>query len=160
MNIIGIDPGLNCTGWGIISLNGKKICYLDSGKITTQINLPIEKRLNALHSGLILVYDKYKPVEAAIEETFINKNPQSSLNLCQARGALLLSLSILGVSKVSHYSANNIKKSITGNGHANKDQMMKIILMSIQSLDKKNLTHDESDAIAAALCHTYTSIVF
>ncbi|MBQ4874579.1 MAG: crossover junction endodeoxyribonuclease RuvC [Rickettsiaceae bacterium H1] len=154
MKIIGIDPGLNCTGWGIIQVENNKVRYMDSGKIKTYSKTAIDKRLYRLHQELLTVLERHKPESAAIEETFVNKNPKSSLSLCQARGALLLTLSIAGIANISLYPANHIKKAITGNGHAEKHQIIKTVEYIIKEV-KGKITHDIADALAIALCHYY-----
>ena len=153
MRIIGVDPGLNCTGWAIIQIENKKIDYIDGGKINTSSKEPIEKRLYKLHKELLSTLKQHKPDSAAIEEIFVNKSPRSSLNLCHARGALLLTLSTSGIENIGHYQPNHIKKSITGNGHAQKHQMIKMVQFIIKTFEKIN--HNVADAISIAICHFY-----
>lgn len=155
VKIIGIDPGLGCTGWGIISKAGKQLAYVDSGKIKTNSSQQLSQRLHSLHQELSCVLELHRPNLAAIEETFVNKNPRSSLSLCHARGALLLTLTIFNIKNIYHYSANHIKKTVTGNGHAEKHQMINVIKYSLKDIKEKEFSHDIADALAVALCHAY-----
>lgn len=152
--IIGIDPGLNSTGWAIVQIKEtRRINYLNSGEIKTNTKQALDKRLYTLYKGLHGILTTHKPDIAAVEETFVNKNPRSSLHLCHARGAILLTLSISDVSNIYEYTPTHIKKSITGDGHADKKQMSKMLEHTIK--DISNITHDATDAIAIALCHAY-----
>ncbi len=150
MKIIGIDPGLSCTGWGVIEKQNGKIHYIDSGHICTNSKNNVSQRLYVLHRELTTQLQEYKADVAAIEETFINNNPKSSLSLSHARGALLLTLAISGIVNINHYSANYIKKSVTGNGHANKEQVMEMVKLSIKK--RGEINHNSADGLAAALC--------
>lgn len=148
--IIGIDPALTKAGWGIIEVKGNSFKYIASGLIKTDAGTDLSKRLHFLHQELIAAITFYKPSEAAVEETFVNMNPASSLKLGQARGSLILTLGICSI-PVFEYSTTAIKKSVVGVGRAEKQQiqaMMKILLPT-----NKAKTEDEADALAAAICH-------
>lgn len=152
MKIIGIDPGLNTTGWAVLEKKNRSIYYLDSGKITTSNKQNMLARLGKINEELGSILLSYQPEFGAIEEIFVNKNPRSSLKLCHARGAILLTLSLYGVSNVSEYAPNYIKKNITGNGHATKEQVLILMQRMIKGL--ATINHDIADAIAICFCHT------
>lgn len=153
MKILGVDPGLIKTGWGIIQVgNANSISYIASGTIYTDVKRPLNERLQMLHDGLSQVINLHQPNESAIEETFLNKNPMSSLKLGHARGSLILTMGLSGLN-LSEYSATKIKKTVTGVGRADKNQvgvMVKFILPKAQPK-----TEDEADALAVAICHSY-----
>ena len=154
--ILGIDPGLLNTGWGIIESNGNNISYIASGHISTDKKLPLSQRLMQINQGLAAVLDFYQLDEAALEETFVNKNALSSLKLGHARGAAMMTISLAGLN-VSEYSATRVKKSITGVGRAEKEQMMMMIKVLLPASNVK--IHDEADALAVAICHAnYASL--
>lgn len=152
VRILGIDPGLQKTGWGVIESEGNSLRYVDSGLIRTNAKDALYLRLAHLHHGLVSVVDEYSPDESAIEETFVNKNPASALKLGQARGALLTVPAIKGLS-VDEYGANKVKKSIVGSGHAAKQQvgmMIKVLLPACGTISE-----DEADALAVAITHAH-----
>ncbi len=153
MKILGIDPALTCLGWGIIELNSPKIEYIDSGLVKTTPKELMWHRLSTISSTIEMIIDLHKPDAIAMEETFVNKNPTSSLKLGYVRGALMASI---GKTKLPYFEflPNKIKKTIVGVGHAEKDQvkhMVKIIISGIA----KDISFDESDALAIA----YTCLV-
>ena len=150
--ILGIDPGLQKTGWGIIESHGNTLKYVSSGLIRTESKQSLSFRLAQLHQGLIAVIDEFKPHECAIEETFVNQNPASALKLGQARGALLTVPSLKGLD-VAEYAANKIKKSIVGTGHATKDQMGMMVKTLLPACG--TLKEDEADALAVAITHAH-----
>jgi len=150
--ILGIDPGLRKTGWGIIEERNGKLCFVASGLITPAADLPLANRLHALYQGVTEVVTAYTPDSTAIEETFVNKNPLSSLKLGHARGALMLSLSIAGLSP-SEYPATLVKKSISGAGRAEKGQVQRMIQYLLPAAGIKS--EDEADALAVAICHLH-----
>lgn len=152
MRILGIDPGLQKTGWGVINTIDNRLQYVSSGLIRTNAKEPLSKRLAMLHHGLIAVIEEWHPIEAAIEETFVNKNPASALKLGQARGALLTVPALKGL-HVDEYGANKIKKSITGTGHAAKQQMGMMIKTLLPTCG--TITEDEADALAVAMTHAH-----
>ncbi|WP_253299864.1 crossover junction endodeoxyribonuclease RuvC [Wolbachia endosymbiont of Chironomus riparius] len=151
IKIIGLDPGIVKTGWAIITLNEKNsIELLSSGTISTYNNQDIGERLHVIFAQLTEVLSLYSPNEAAVEKIFINKNPKSSLTLGYARGVTILALKIEKIS-INEYDANYIKKSITGNGHANKNQVIFMVKQIVKNVDVK--CHHVADALATAICH-------
>ena len=148
--IIGIDPGLRRTGWGIIESDGVRLGYVASGCITSTADEDLAFRLRELYEGLTSVIASFKPFEAAVEETFVNENPRSTLKLGQARGMALLAPAMQGL-KVAEYPANLIKKTVVGAGHADKNQIQVMIgyLLPKAKFDSA----DEADALAIAICH-------
>ncbi len=156
MFILGIDPALQKTGWGVIESKGSSIKFIDSGLIKTNAKDSMAQRLAVLHHGLIAVIDKWKPCEAAIEETFVNKNPASALKLGQARGVLLCVPALKGLS-VDEYSANKVKKSVVGSGHAAKQQVGMMVKTLLPSCGE--ISEDEADALAVAITHAHYRVL-
>ena len=152
MRILGIDPGLQKTGWGIVESSGNSLHYVASGLIRPNTKGVMSERLATLYRELIAVIEEYEPEEAAIEETLVNRNPASALKLGQARGVLLMIPSIKGLS-VAEYSANKVKKSIVGNGHAAKEQMGMMVMTLLSACG--TLSEDEADALAVAITHAH-----
>lgn len=152
MKILGIDPGLQKTGWGIVDVQGHKLVFVAAGLIKTNAALPMYARLAMLDDGLHKTIALYAPDQAAIEETFMNNNARSALKLGQARGALILSAAQTGLT-VSEYAANLVKKSIVGTGHADKNQMGMMISTLLPKAGK--VSEDEADALAVAICHAH-----
>ena len=152
MLLLGIDPGLQKTGWGVISSEGNSLQYIASGLIKTDAKTPLSQRLAQLHHGIIAVIEQHKPAEVAIEETFVNKNPASALKLGQARGALLTVPALKGLS-VDEYAPNKIKKSVVGTGHAAKEQMGMMIRTLLPACG--SISEDEADALAVAITHAH-----
>lgn len=151
--IIGIDPGLRHTGWGIIRQEDNRLSYIAAGRINPAANLPMAERLGQLSKELHIIIKEYQPDESSIEETFVNKkNAASALKLGQARGAAMLTLAQAGLS-VGEYAANRVKQSVTGYGHADKTQITNMIGMLLPGSGK--LTADAADALAIALCHAH-----
>ncbi|MCB1784289.1 MAG: crossover junction endodeoxyribonuclease RuvC [Alphaproteobacteria bacterium] len=152
MRILGIDPGLQKTGWGIIESQGHSLKYMACGLLRTDAAAPLAERLASLHKQMTAVIEEWKPETAAVEETFVNKNPASALKLGQARGVLLAIPALHGLS-VSEYAANKIKKSLTGTGHAAKEQIGMMIRTLLPTCGQ--IGPDEADALAAAICHAH-----
>lgn len=150
MRIIGIDPGLTKTGIGIIDANNNSIKFVVSKTIYSSPSETLATRLKHFHDSLGEIVRAYEPQESAIEETFLNKNPVSSLKLGHARGALILSLSTHGL-KVFEYSSTAVKKAIVGFGRAEKEQVQMMVKIILKSDSFKN--DDEADALAVAICH-------
>jgi crossover junction endodeoxyribonuclease RuvC len=150
IRIIGIDPGLRITGWGIIESRGADIAYVGSGSIRSDDRKPIAARLRELHDGLAAIIIEYGPSEAAVEETFVNRDPQSALKLGQARAIALVVPALAGLT-VAEYAANLVKKTLTGTGHAGKPQ---IAMMAGMLLNGSGFpSGDAADAIAVAITH-------
>ena len=153
MRIIGLDPGLRHTGWGVIDKNGSNLSFVAAGVISPDTDKELPERLSELHLALKQIISEYQPETAAVEETFVNKNPSSTLKLGQARGIVLMTPASFGL-PVSSYTPNQIKKMIVGVGHAEKDQvdmMMRKLLPTVP----KNIPADASDALGIALCHIF-----
>lgn len=152
MRVIGIDPGLRTTGWGIIEAEGQSIRHIANGQITTVTADPLATRLTQLYDGLQAIFTDYAPQFSAIEETFLNSNPQSTLKLGHARGVLMLVPSLAGV-PVAEYSPNHIKKSVVGKGKAQKEQVRAMIQYLLPGVELAGM--DASDALAVAICHAH-----
>jgi crossover junction endodeoxyribonuclease RuvC len=150
MKIIGIDPGLTKTGVGIIEVKNNNFFFIAAQTIYSRASDPFVARLHHFHTMLVKIIKTYQPDEAAIEETFLNKNPVSSLKLGHARGALILSLGLCGL-KVAEYSTTAVKKAVVGLGRAEKTQIQMMIKILLPQGDFK--TEDEADALAVAICH-------
>lgn len=150
MRIIGIDPGLRCTGWGIVSSEGTRLVFVACGTIESDSGLTLAERLRQLHAGLDSVLQEHAPDEAAVEETFINRDPQSALKLGQARGIALVVPALRGLS-VDEYAANLVKKTVVGVGHADKRQVQAMIRVLLPKANTKSA--DAADALAVAICH-------
>ena len=133
--IIGIDPALTKAGWGVIDVKGNSFKFVASGLIKTDANLELSKRLFHLHQELLLAIQLYKQEQAAIEETFINMNPTSSLKLGHARGALMLTLGLCSL-PVFEYSTTSIKKTVVGVGRAEKGQIQAMIKILLPILER------------------------
>jgi crossover junction endodeoxyribonuclease RuvC len=154
MKIIGIDPGLTKTGVGIIEVKNNNLFFVASETIYSKPTEPLVTRLAHFHNSLTQIIKTHDLFEAAIEETFVNVNPVSSLKLGHARGALILSLGLCGL-KVSEYSATAVKKAIVGVGRAEKAQIQMMVKVLLPKANFK--TEDEADALAIAICHSSNS---
>jgi len=152
MKILGLDPGLRHTGWGIIEKNGNHLKYIADGVVHSDEKLSLAQRLAQLHEGIKDVIQTYRPDEAAIEETFVNKNPHSTLKLGQARGAVILAPAQDNI-PVTEYAPNLIKKTIVGTGHAAKNQMGMMIGILLPGCKPKS--EDSADALATAITHAH-----
>lgn len=150
MIIIGIDPGLIKTGWGVIRKIDNQIKYIASGTIKTDAKLPLSERLLNIYNKVDELMKLYKPNQFAIEETFVNNNPISSLKLGHARGVAILAASLNNV-PVFEYSPNLVKKTVTGAGKAEKQQMVAMVRYIFPGIDLK--TEDEADSLCIAVCH-------
>lgn len=150
IRIIGIDPGLRRTGWGIIETDGVRLSYVASGGVTSDAKDDLAYRLRALFEGVTSVIATWKPVEAAVEETFVNDNPRQALKLGQARGMAMLAPAMRGMA-IAEYAPNVIKKTVVGAGHAEKNQVQAMIGFLLPKA--KFETADEADALAIAICH-------
>ena len=152
--ILGVDPGLQRTGWGLVKKDGSRLIYVDSGTLTTDPKLPLAKRLLQLHDTLLEIITHHKPGSSAIEETFVNVNPASTLKLGQARGALLMTLSLAGLD-VHEYAATQIKKTVVGVGRADKAQVQAMVELLLPASKGKTKGPDAADALAIAICHAH-----
>ena len=156
MRVIGIDPGLVRTGWGVVDVNGNQLRFVACGTITPDTKMPLAERLSILHGQLSAAIGTHTPQQAAIEETFVSMNGASTLKLGQARGALMLTLSLAGL-PVSEYAATLVKKSIVGVGRAEKSQVSMMVQTLLPGCGKHGA--DAMDALAVAICHANHSSV-
>jgi crossover junction endodeoxyribonuclease RuvC len=152
MILLGLDPGLRRTGWGVISADGNRLRHLANGTVGTDPGAPIAERLAVLHEAVMAAIEAHRPEEAAIEETFVNRNPASALKLGLARGAVLLAPARAGL-PVAEYAANRVKKALVGAGHAQKQQIAAMI--SVLLPDARPEGADAADALAVAICHAH-----
>ena len=152
MRLLGIDPGLQNTGWGVVESIGTRLSHVANGVVKSTRSKSLAERLVELHDGIQDVIITWAPESCAVEETFVNKNPTSTLKLGQARGIALLVPSIAGIS-VAEYTPNHVKKAVVGVGHADKkqvDAMVQILLPGV-----KINGADAADALAVAICHAH-----
>lgn len=152
IRILGLDPGLRRTGWGVIECAGNRLSYIACGSVETNDKHSLAARLAVLHDGLAAVIEAQEPDEAAIEETFVNADPRSALKLGQARGIVLLVPARAGL-LVAEYAPNLIKKSIVGAGRAEKIQVRKMIAVLLPKASPE--TEDAADALAIAITHAH-----
>jgi len=150
MRLIGFDPGLRHTGWGVIEIEGNRLRHIADGTIRPAPGQDMAPRLRDMHEGLAAVLAEYGPDEAAVEETFVNANPESTLKLGQARGVVLLGPALLGI-PVFEYAPNRIKKAVVGAGHAAKQQVQFMVARLLPGCTATSA--DAADALAVAICH-------
>lgn len=150
IRILGIDPGLRKTGWGIIVSEGSKIGFVACGCVESEAGLSLAERLRQLHDGLTRIVASHAPDEVAVEETFVNRDPQSALKLGQARGVALVVPALAGLD-VAEYAANLVKKTVVGVGHADKKQVQMMIRVLLPKAETRSA--DAADALAVAICH-------
>ena len=150
IRIIGIDPGLRNVGWGLIEAAGSRLVYVACGSIATSAGLSLAERLAQIHRGLSALIEEHRPDEAAVEETFVNRDPKSALKLGQARGVALAAPALLGLI-VAEYAANVVKKTIVGVGHAEKAQVAMMVKMLLPAC--QIASPDAADALAVAITH-------
>ena len=150
MRILGLDPSLSSTGWGVIEVENNRVRYVADGFIPTSTKSPIEERLCEINKVLREVIECYKPDEAAIEQVFLNSNPASTIKLGMARGVVIMTPSQFGIS-VREYEPNKVKKAVVGVGKADKSQVETMVKILLPGCKPKN--NDSSDALAIALCH-------
>jgi len=151
MRLIGLDPGLRLTGWGVIDVDGNRLRHVAHGVIKVSIEGSLAARLSELFEAIAAVVAEQKPAEAAVEETFVNVNPGSTLKLGQARGVVMLAPARAGL-PVFEYAANLVKKSVVGAGHADKRQ---VAMMVGRLLPGVTAEADAADALAVAICHAH-----
>jgi crossover junction endodeoxyribonuclease RuvC len=152
MRVLGLDPGLRHTGWGVIEVAGNRLAHVADGVAHAPTDQPLASRLVALFRELNCVLERFRPDEAAVEETFVNKNAVSTLRLGVARGVVLLAPAERGV-PVAEYSANMIKKSVVGAGHADKQQVQMMVRRLLPGCAIEE--PDAADALAVAICHAH-----
>ena len=148
--IIGIDPGLRHLGWGVIESVGSRLIFIACGALTTDAKAALSERLRQLHDGLTGVIAAHRPDEAAVEQTFVNRDPQSALKLGQARGIALVVPALAGLS-VAEYAANVVKKTVVGAGHADKVQIAAMVRLLLPKSNAQST--DAADALAIAITH-------
>lgn len=154
MRIIGIDPGLQRTGWGIIDVKGNRLIHISHGVVKTDSRAETSVRLKQIFDGLIQMMTLWQPTDAAVEETFVNNNPASALKLGLARGVAVLAPAHMGLA-VGEYPATLVKKSVVGAGHADKNQMQTMIKVLLPGVEASS---DAADALAVAICHAHHSM--
>src|SRR5215510_1046638 len=152
IRILGIDPGLRRTGWGMIESDGNRLTFLACGSVEPQDTLPLASRLLAIHEGLSSVLRDFHPAEAAIEQTFVNKDGVATLKLGQARGVAMLTPAMFGIT-VAEYAPNQVKKTVVGAGHADKNQIAVMLKILLPKADPKS--PDAADALAIAITHAH-----
>ena len=150
MRILGLDPSLSSTGWGVIEIIGNKMKYLADGYIKTDPKMPIAERLAQIHRTLNEVIETYHPDEAAIEQVFLNDNPTSTIKLGMARGVVILAPALYNI-PVTEYEPNKVKKAVVGVGKAAKQQVETMVKVLLPGCNPKN--NDSSDALAIAIAH-------
>jgi crossover junction endodeoxyribonuclease RuvC len=152
VRILGIDPGLRRTGWGVIETCGNRLTYLGCGSVEPPEGLPLARRLLAIHQGLTRVLGDFEPAEAAVEQTFVNKDGVATLKLGQARGVAMLAPAMCGIT-VAEYAPNQVKKTVVGAGHADKNQILVMLKILLPKADPKS--PDAADALAIAITHAH-----
>jgi crossover junction endodeoxyribonuclease RuvC len=152
IRIIGIDPGLRRTGWGVVEIAGNRLGFLGCGSVTTREQDALAERLLAIHNGLARILEEFAPHEAAVEATFVNKDAKATLKLGQARGIAMVVPARAGV-PVAEYAPNVVKKSIVGAGHGDKAQVRMMIGVLLPKADPQS--DDAADALAIAVTHAH-----
>lgn len=152
IRILGIDPGLRRTGWGVIDVDGNRLIYVGCGSVESRDSLPLSERLLAIHEGLLKVMSDHGPMEAAVEQTFVNKDGAGTLKLGQARGVAMLVPAMSGI-PVAEYAPNQVKKTVVGAGHADKNQIRVMLGVLLPKAAPK--TPDAADALAIAITHAH-----
>src|SRR6516225_7014638 len=152
MRVLGLDPGLRHTGWGVIDVAGNRLTHVADGVVHAATDQPLAIRLVLLFRQIISVLERFDPDEAAVEETFVNRNPASTLKLGVARGVVLLAPAERGL-PVTEYSANLVKKTAVGAGHAEKAQVQLMVQRLLPGCGGGE--RDAADALAVAICHAH-----
>lgn len=152
LRIIGIDPGLRRTGWGVIEAQGNRLAFVACGTIKPPVSGALSERLLVLHREISALIETHRPDEAAIEETFVNAGARSALSLGQARGVALMTPAAAGLT-VGEYAANLVKKTVVGTGHADKVQVETMVRTLLPRAAMNGA--DEADALAIAICHAH-----
>ena len=152
IRIIGLDPGLQRTGWGVVESDGNRLSHVAHGTVTSRASADLAARLLELHEGLTAVFRAFAPAEAAVENTFVNKDAAGTLKLGQARAISLLVPAQAGL-PVAEYAPNQVKKSVVGVGHAEKGQVLHMVKVLLPQCGDP--APDEADALAVAICHAH-----
>src|ERR1700741_4171206 len=152
IRILGIDPGLRRTGWGVVEADGNRLSFVGCGSVEPRDDLPLASRLLAIHEGLATVLGDFRPAEAAVEQTFVNKDGVATLKLGQARGVAMLAPAMFGIS-VAEYAPNQVKKTVVGAGHAEKTQIAMMLKILLPKAEPPSA--DAADALAVAITHAH-----
>ena len=152
VRILGIDPGLRRTGWGVIEIDGNRLTFIGCGTVEPADTLPLASRLLGIHEGLAKVMGDFQPMEAAVENTFVNKDGVATLKLGQARGIAMMTPAMFGIS-VAEYAPNQVKKTVVGAGHADKNQIQMMLKILLPKAEPKSA--DAADALAIAITHAH-----
>ena len=152
IRLLGLDPGLRFTGWGIIEADGNRLRHIGDGVIATDSAAPVSERLKVLHDALAALLATHRPAEAAVEETYVNRNATATLKLGYARGVALLAPARLGV-PVFEYGAKTVKMAVVGTGNADKVQVGLMVRRLLPGAASKRA--DAADALAVAICHAH-----
>jgi crossover junction endodeoxyribonuclease RuvC len=152
MRLLGLDPGLRRTGWGVVEARGNVLCFVDAGTVATDPAQDLALRLDALYRGLQEVVARHRPSAAAVEETVVNVNAASSLKLGHARGVVLLAAAHAGL-EVTEYAAKTVKRAVVGTGAAQKRQVAVMVRMLLPGTGQQS--GDAADALAVAICHAH-----
>jgi crossover junction endodeoxyribonuclease RuvC len=152
VRIIGIDPGLRRTGWGVIEIDGNRLIYISCGSVEPPDTLPLASRLLGIHEGLAKILGDFQPAEAAVEQTFVNKDGVATLKLGQARGIAMMTPAMFGIA-VAEYAPNQVKKTVVGAGHADKNQIQMMLKILLPKAEPKSA--DAADALAIAITHAH-----
>jgi crossover junction endodeoxyribonuclease RuvC len=150
--ILGLDPSLSCTGWGVIRTEGSRLAHLANGEVKTAAGAPMAERLAELHRAIAGIIAQHRPDRAACEEVFVNKNPQSTLKLAQARGAVLAACGAAGL-PVNEHAARLVKKAVVGTGSAEKRQVQAMLGILLPGAEIAGA--DAADALAAAIADAH-----
>ncbi|MBL6078542.1 crossover junction endodeoxyribonuclease RuvC [Belnapia sp. T18] len=152
VRLLGLDPGLQHTGWGMVESIGNRLRHLADGVISTDADQPLAERLCTLHRGLAALIEQWRPQEAAVEHTYVNKNPGAALKLGQARGVVLVTPALAGI-QVAEYQAMEVKRAVVGTGHADKAQVEAMVRRLLPGATIRR--SDAADALAVAICHAH-----
>ena len=152
VRLLGIDPGLRFTGWGLVVADGNRLRHVADGVIATDSDTSVPLRLRALYDALVALLDEYRPDEAAVEETYVNRNGGSSLKLGYARGVALLAPTLVGI-PVAEYGAKQVKQAVVGTGAAAKEQVGMMVRRLLPGATLRRA--DAADALAVAICHAH-----
>jgi crossover junction endodeoxyribonuclease RuvC len=155
VRILGIDPGLGITGYGVVEKDGSRLAYVASGRVKSDERQPLAERLSTILVGLAEVIEAFAPAEVAVEKVFVNVNPNSTLLLGQARGAAICA-AVIARLPVSEYTALQVKQAVVGQGHAKKEQVQEMVkrLLALPGYPGE----DAADALACAICHAHAGL--
>jgi crossover junction endodeoxyribonuclease RuvC len=152
VRLLGIDPGLRYTGWGLIDVEGNRLMHVADGVIATDHATSVPARLKTLHDALMALLMQHRPAEAAVEETYVNRNGAATLKLGYARGVALLTPALAGIA-VTEYAAKTVKLAVVGTGGADKDQVGMMVRRLLPGAALRRA--DAADALAVAICHAH-----